>query len=149
MQRSRRTNPYPVTWEIPLAAAAAAVLLLVLGVHAGRAGANLIAGAGPTLPAREALFTSLGGVLNGHADAGLTGVSGRVAGPVAVQVWVAVTEALVLALIVRAGKMSLDRWGPRRVHGMATRNEAEQLLGRSRLRRAAALVRPDLYAKRR
>lgn len=149
MQRSRRTNPYPFTWEIPLAAAVAAVLLLILGVHAGRAGANLVAGAGLTLPPREALFTSLVGVLGGDAGAGLTGVAGPLAGPMAVKVWVAITEALMLVLIVWAGKVGLDRWGPGRIHGMATREEAEKLLGRSRLRRVSAVVRPDLYGKRR
>lgn len=50
MQGERRRNPYPLTWEIPLAVLVAAVLLAVLGVHAGRAVANLVAGAGLTLP---------------------------------------------------------------------------------------------------
>jgi hypothetical protein len=149
MQRSRRTNPYPFTWELPLAAAVAVVLLLILGVHAGRAGANLVAGAGLTLPSREALFTSLVGVLHGDAAAGVTGVAGHVAGPVAVRVWVAATEALTLVLIVWAGKVALVRWGPGRIHGMATRGEAQKLLGRVRLRRVSAVVRPDLYGDRR
>jgi hypothetical protein len=30
---------------------------------------------------------------------------------------------------------------------MATREEAERLLGRSRLRKVAVVVRPDLYGK--
>ena len=149
MQRSRRANPYPFTWEIPLAAAVAAVLLLILGVQAGRAGANLVAGAGLTLPPRQALFTSLVDVLRGDAGAGLTGAAGHLAGPVAVQVWVAVTEALMLPLIVWAGTVGIDRWGPGRIHGMATRREAEKLLGRSHLRHIRAVVRPDLYGKRR
>jgi len=45
-----------------------------------------------------------------------------------------------------AGKAALDRWGPGRTHGMASKAEAEQLLGRTRLRRAAEVVRPDLHA---
>ena len=32
---------------------------------------------------------------------------------------------------------------------MATRAEAEQMLGRTRLRKAGAIVRPDLYGKER
>ena len=149
MQRSRRTNPYPFTWEIPAAASTAALLLLILGVHAGRAAANLAAGAGLTLPPREALFTSLVAVLRGDAGAGLTGVTAHLAGSVAVKVWVAVTEALMLVVIGWAGKVGLDRWGPGRIHGMATLQEAEKLLGRARLRRVSAVVRPDLYGKRR
>jgi hypothetical protein len=149
MQRARRTNPYPFTWEIPAAAAVASAFVLALGVHAGRAAANLAAGAGLTLPPREALFTSLLSVLRGDAGAGLTGAAGHLAGPVAVKAAVAVTEALMLVLIGWAGKVGLDRWGPGRIHGMATRAEGEKLLGRARLRRVSAVVRPDLHGKRR
>jgi len=39
----------------------------------------------------------------------------------------------------------LDRWGPGRLQGMATRAEAELLLGRTRLRKHAKVIRPDLY----
>lgn len=149
MQRARRTNPYPFTWEIPLTAVVATGLLLVLGVHAGRAGANLVAGGGLTLPSRETLFTSVAGVLGGDAGAGLTGATGHLAGPVAVRVWIAIVETLILVLIVWAGKVSFDRWGPGRIQGMATREEAGRLLGRSRLRKVGAVVRPDLYGKAR
>lgn len=147
MQRARRTNPYPFTWEIPVAAVVATVLLLVLGIHAGRAGANMVAGAELTLPSRVTLFTSLGGVLRGDAGAGVPSAAAHMAGPVAVKVWVAITEALTLTLIVWVGKVSLDRWGPGRIQGMATREEAERLLGRNRLRKVSAVVRPDLYGK--
>ncbi|WP_295701590.1 hypothetical protein [Lapillicoccus sp.] len=152
MQGERRRNPYPFTWEIPLAVLVAVVLLAVLGVHAGRAAANLVAGAGLTLPPRAELFTSVVAVMRGDAGAGLTGAqvpAARLAGAVAVKVWVAVVETLLLALMLWAGKVGLDRWGPGRIQGMATREEAERLLGRSRLRRMSAVVRPDLYGRRR
>ena len=42
MQRSRRNDPYPFTWEIPAAIIAGVLLVLVLGVHIGRAAANQI-----------------------------------------------------------------------------------------------------------
>ena len=71
MQRARRTNPYPYTWEIPVAAMVAVVLLLVLGIHAGRTVANLLAGGGLTLPSQDTLFTSVPGILGGDAGAGL------------------------------------------------------------------------------
>lgn len=147
MQQSRRTNPYPFTWEIPLAVAVAALLLLVLGVHAGRAGANLFAGAGITMPPRETLFTSLPGLLAGDAAAGLTPAPAHVAGPVALRIWIGVTETAILAVMLWAGKAGWDRWGPARMHGMASRAEAENLLGRRRLRRAASIIRPDLHPK--
>ena len=147
MQRARRTNPYPFTWEIPVAAVVATILLLVLGMHAGRACANLVAGGGLTVPSRETLFTSVPPVLGGDAGAGLSGATAHLAGPTALRVWVVVVEALVLALLVWVATVGLGRWGPGRIHGMATREEAERLLGRSRLRRVAAIVRPDLYGK--
>lgn len=147
MQRARRTNPYPFTWEIPLAAVVATVLLLVLGIHAGRAAANLVAGGGLTLPSRETLFTSVPGVLGGDPGAGLTGTTAHLAGPTALRVWVVVVEALVLTLTVRAATVGFGRWGPGRIHGTATREEAGRLLGRSRLRKVGAVVRPDLYGK--
>lgn len=149
MQRSRRSNPYPFTWEIPLTVAVAAVLLLVLGVHAGRAAANLLAGAGLAFPPREELFSSLVAVVRGDAGAGLSGQHAHLAGSRAVQICVAVTEATTVAVMAWAGKVGLERWGPSRIHGMATREEAEKLLGRRRLRRVSAVVRPDLYGKAR
>ena len=147
MQRARRTNPYPFTWEIPVAAVVATVLLLVLGIHAGRACANLVAGGGLTLPSRETLFTSVPGVLGGDGGAGLTRTAAHLAGRTALRVWVVVVEALVLTLTVWGAQVGLGRWGPGRIHGMATREEAERLLGRSRLRKVGAVVRPDLYGK--
>ncbi|WP_270888912.1 hypothetical protein [Pedococcus sp. 5OH_020] len=147
MQRARRTNPYPFTWEIPMAAVVATVLLVVLGIHAGGACANLVAGGGLILPSRETLFTSVPAVLGGDAGAGLSGTAAHLAGATAVRVWVAVVEAVVLTLTVRVAKVGLGRWGPGRIQGMATREEAERLLGRSRLRKVGAVVRPDLYGK--
>ena len=147
MQRARRTNPDPYTWEIPVAAVVAVVLLLVLGVHAGRTVANLLAGGGLTLPSRDTLFTSVPGILGGNAGAGLGPGTTGLAGSTAVRVWVAVVEVLVLILTGWVAKVCLERWGPGRIHGMATRDEAEKLLGRSRLRKVAAVVRPDLYVK--
>jgi hypothetical protein len=35
MQRSRRANPYPFTWEVPLALVVAVLLVLVVGAQAG------------------------------------------------------------------------------------------------------------------
>ena len=52
---------------------------------------------------------------------------------------------LVVAAVGWAVKFGLDRWGPARLRGMATAAEAEVLLGRTRLRRHAKVIRPDLY----
>jgi hypothetical protein len=149
MQRSRRGDPYPFTWEIPAAIIASVLLVLVLGVHLGRAGANLLAGAGWGWPAQGELFRSLPAILGGHGGAGLTGTHHGLAGQTALWVWIGAVELLLLVLAGWALKVGMDRWGPQGVQGMATRAQAEQMLGRSRLRKASAIVRPDLYGKER
>ena len=40
-QRSRRQDPYPWTWEMPLAVILAVLVLISFGVHLGRAVANV------------------------------------------------------------------------------------------------------------
>ena len=149
MQRSRRGDPYPFTWEIPAAIIASVLLVLVLGAHIGRAAANLLAGAGWGWPAQAELFRSLPGVLGGDGGAGLPGTHHEGAGRSALWTWIGVTELLLAGLLASALMIGLDRWGPQRVQGMATCAEAEQMLGRTRLRKASAVVRPDLYGKQR
>lgn len=149
MQRSRRSNPYPFTWEIPLAAAVTVLLVLACGVHLGRAIANLVAGAGWALPARVDLFTTLPGVLAGDAASGVTGLAGPGAAPALLWACIAATELALILVMAAAAKAGLDRWGPGRLKGMAAPVEAERLLGRTRLRKARAVIRPDLYGTNR
>ncbi|NHA70157.1 hypothetical protein [Phycicoccus flavus] len=147
MQRSRRTNPYPYTWEVPASALLALLLLLLLGLQAGRSVANLVTGNGWVFVARDDLFTSLGGVLGGDAAAGLQEVTHPAPAGL---MWtcVAVLEVLVLVGSVWAAAWALGRWGPGRLRGVASVAEAERLLGRARLRRHAKVIRPDLYGPR-
>ncbi len=147
MQRERRHNPYPYTWELPLGIACAVLLVLVLGAHTGRALANLTAGAGITIPPTSDLFTSVPGLVRGNAIAGLTDPPALVAGPGALYAWMAVTELVVLIGALVVGVWVYGRWGPGRVHGMATKPQAEQLLGLTRLKKVRGIVRPDLYGK--
>jgi hypothetical protein len=149
MQRSRRNDPYPFTWEIPAAITAGVLLVLVLGVHIGRAAANLLAGVGWSWPARDELFRSLPAILGGDGGAGLPRALHGGAGQGALWTAIGVCELLLLTLLGWAFKTGLDRWGPHRVQGMATRAQAEQMLGLPRLRKASAVVRPDLYGKQR
>ena len=146
MQQTRRANPYPFTWEVPAAVALAVVLLMILGVHVGRTVANVAAGGGLAFTPRPALFSSLGGILEGNAAAGLGGVS-HPASATALWTWIAVVQLMIWAAIAFALKAGLDRWGPSRIRGMATSSEAEKLLGRTRLRKVGGVVRPDLYGK--
>jgi hypothetical protein len=142
-QRLRRRDPYPWIWELPVGVVLVILLVLVCGVHLGRAIANVRWG----FPGRIELFRSLPEVLRGDAGAGLTGLSGHFPSPVTLWVCVVGTELLLIAGCAFLLKLVLDRWGPSRMKGMASPGEAERLLGVSRLRKNRAVVRPDLHGK--
>lgn len=146
VQRSRRTNPYPFTWEIPLALAVGTLFLLVMGLQVGRSVANLVAGNGWVFVDRSALFTSLPGILTGRAGAGLEGIA-QPASSTMLWTCVVIVELATAIGCVMALVWGLRRWGPSRLHGVATRSEAETLLGRTRLRKHAKVIRPDLYGR--
>ncbi|KGN41053.1 hypothetical protein [Knoellia aerolata] len=145
MQQSRRTTPYPYTWEIPLAATLTIGLVLVLAAHTARSLANAAAGAGWDFSPQGELFTALPGILGGDGRAGLD--PGAAASPGLLYTCLVLVEVVAVALIVWAAIAGIRQWGPARVRGMATRVEADTLLGVRRLRRVAPLVRPDLHGK--
>ncbi len=162
MQRERRRDPYPWTWEIPVAVALTALFVIVIGLQLGRSVANLLAGAGWTWPTSDvranagafpspigtAFWTSLPGVLGGHADAGLpTPTPDSLTGRGLVWVSLAITEVALLSAAAWVVVWAYQRWGPGRMRGMATAAEAEKILGLTRLREVAGIVRPDLYGK--
>ncbi len=142
-QADRRRDPYPFTWEIPVGVIGTWLLLASLGVHLGRSLANWTAGAGWTWPEGKNLFSSLPRVLAGDSAAGLT-LDHPAAGMAALYGWLITVQVLLLAVTVTVTIWGLRRWGPGRMHGMASPAEAEQLLGISRLRRVAPIIRPDL-----
>jgi hypothetical protein len=148
-QRSRRQDPYPWTWEIPLAFVLAVLVLMSFGVHLGRAVANVLAGCDWRFPNRVNLFSSLPDVLRGDATAGLVDLHGPGASPSSLLICIGATELILFAVTVLLIKLGLDRWGPQRMKGVATPGEAEKLLGVTRLRRSRRIVRPDLYGKHR
>ena len=145
MQQSRRTTPYPYTWEIPLAAVLAIGLLLVVAAHVARTTALALTGAGWAWTSQAQLFTALPGILSGDSRAGLD--PGPAASRGLLYTCLIVVELVVLGLIGCAAVTGLRHWGPARVRGMATRGEAETLLGVRRLRSVAHIVRPDLHRR--
>ena len=147
MQQDRRTTPYPHTWEIPLTAAMVTGLVLVLAAHLARATANALSGTGWALPPQAELFTSLPALLGGDSRAGLT--PAPAAPPALLYLCLAVTEVLAIVLLAWAARLAWRAWGPGRVRGMATRAQAQAMLGPARLRRVAPVVRPDRYGNRR
>ena len=138
MQRERRHNPYPWTWELPVGIACAVLLVLALGVHLGNGLAHLTGGHGWTWPATSQLFTTLPTVLASSATGNPDGVRG----------WVIAVELGLVAGLGWAFTIGWRRWGPSRLKGMATRDQAEQVLGVARLRKVARIVRPDLHPSR-
>ena len=148
-QQSRRHDPYPWTWEINVGIALVILLVRVCGVHLGRGIANVLTGAGWAFPGRVDLFRSLPDVLRGDAGAGLDDLDRYMPSPATLWTWTVVTEVMLLAVYMFVLKVVLDRWGPGRMRGMASRSEAERLLGVTPLRKVRCVVRPDLYGKRR
>jgi hypothetical protein len=136
----------------------ATLFVIVIGIQLGRSVANLVAGAGWTWPDANAgafpspigtaFWTSLPRVLGGNAGAGLPSPApDHLAGPGLVWGGIALTELTLLAATIWLGVWAYQRWGPGRMRGMATAAEAEKLLGVTRLRKVAGIVRPDLYGK--
>ena len=139
MQRELRHNHYPWTWEIPAGVACAVLLVLAVGVHLGNGLAHLTSGRGWTWPAPSQLFASIPAVLN----------SAPTPSPFGVHAWVLAVELLLLGGLGWATVAGWQRWGPSRLKGVATREHAEQVLGVTRLRKVAPIVRPDLHPVRR
>ena len=133
---------------------------LVMGLQLGRFLANLVAGAGWTWPDPDAgqftspigtaFWTSLPGVVTGDSSAGLAqqeASNGRLAGPSLTWGCLVVTELLAVVALGWLAIFVLQRWGPGRMRGMATSAEVERMLGVTRLRKVAGIVRPDLHGK--
>jgi hypothetical protein len=134
---------------MPLAVILAVLVLISFSVHLGRAVANVLAGCDWRFPSRVDVFRSLPAVLRGDAGAGLVDLHGPSASPSSLLMFIGTVELIFLAATALLIKLGLDRWGPGRMRGVATRCEAERLLGVARLRRSRNIVRPDLYGKRR
>ncbi len=145
MQQDRR-DPYPWTWEPATAGALAAGLILLAGVHLGRAVTCLASGYGPQVTPRDAVFSSTWAILTGDASAGLDSPL-SVSSSVLVTSIVA-TELVLLAASILAVIWVLRRWGPLALKGVASSEEAARLLGVQRLRRNRKIIRPDLHGPR-
>lgn len=138
MQRARRHNPYPLTWEIPLGICCAILLTLAVGVHLGDAIAHLTAGQPWDWPRSRDLFATIPTVLTAKTE------------PAAVdpRMWIVTVELMLIGSLGWAGYSTWQRWGPSRLKGMASREQTEQVLGVRRLRKVSAIIRPDLHRPR-
>jgi len=147
MQRERVQDPYPWTWEIPLAIVCAALVVGVSACQLGRAVANWFAGAGWRWPTPDKLLTSVPRLLAGDAAAGLPGID-HAANAAALWGWLIVGDLVVIIGFTSVGVVTWRSWGPGRMRGMATITEAHELLGQDRLWKVRHVVRPDLYSTR-
>jgi hypothetical protein len=122
------------------------MILVVLGIHLGRAVANVLAGCDWGFPTRVDMFSSLP-ALRGDAvsRSNRSSRAGRIAVKPSAGHWH--RELILLAAIVLLIKLGLDRWVPGRTRGVATSSEAEKLLGVTPVRRSK-IVRHDLYGER-
>lgn len=147
-QRLRDPQPLARGGEVAFVIVAGALLLLGLAALTGLGAAAAVFGAGWVWPdGVDQIGQVLRGVLSGHPGWGLPeslqeGVPGRAA----VYSCIAVSELVMLSVVGTTGVLfwRSHRPGDAR-RGMATRAEAQQVLGRSRLRRARHLLRPDLF----
>jgi len=140
----------PLTWELPAAAGLAWVAVAGVLLPAGRGAASWLTGGRWLWPRTGAgLSASMVGLLTGHPGAGLAPV---VAAGLPTAGVVYLLLALVQAAWLIVSLLALLRWwrtwGPGMRQGLASRGEVDKVLGRSRMRRDRALIRPDLYAKR-
>jgi type IV secretion system protein VirD4 len=138
-----RADVGPASWEVPAAAVLAWLAAAALLLPVGRGVAAVLDGGGWVWPTDgAALAASVGGLLVGDPETGLD-ASEAAALPGTLAVYAVIAVLLVAFLGASGGAV----WAGRRLlgtpTGMADRSQVEQVLGRSRLRRAAAVVRPD------
>jgi len=153
MERSRHerfaTHPIPLTWEIPAVVTVAAVFLIAvtpLVVQAVVAWTVARELAWPTNHVGAALQE----LLRGRFGEGLpSGIAGQLPSDPAMWVLTVVGEVVVLGAALIMGLWMRDMVGGSNVrHGLATRVQAAEALGLPRLRNSAAVIRPDLYARK-
>ncbi|SFE95727.1 type IV secretory system conjugative DNA transfer family protein [Blastococcus tunisiensis] len=141
-----RADVGPWSWEIPAAVAMVWLMGAALLLPAARGTAAAVFGGGWVWPAGSgALLASIGGLLSGDTAAGLDAVQVLLL-PGAAVVYGVIGAVLMIFIAATGGAwLVCKRLGVGAGTGMATRSEAQTVLGLSRLRGVAALIRPDLH----
>jgi type IV secretion system protein VirD4 len=141
----------PTLWEIPASAAAAWLSLALLALPAGRGCAGWLFGGGWMWShGSGALRRSIGGMLTGQPNAGLTAAeAGQLPASWATYALVFFVEVLLLVATVWMGTLWWQYLGPGMRDGMATRVETGAVLGVAALQRSRRVIRPDLYGPER
>jgi hypothetical protein len=150
-QRRRDPSLLSRGWEVAVATIGGALIGLTLAALLGLGLASALWGDGWVWPhGTDTIGHVLGGLLGGHPGRGLPPAQARrAASPVPVYICVALCELALVALSITAAALVARYRRPGDARGgMASRRDAEQALGRSRLRAAKEIIRPDLYAHR-
>lgn len=151
MERSRRarfTNAAPTAGELTVAMLLAGVLCILLTPLIVQAVVSWATAGEFALP-KGHLLDAYGGLLHGHFGVGLPPAAAH-ALPSDAVMWVLTLlgEVLVLGATVVIGLWMRDLTGAGSRHGLATPAQAAEALGVPRLRKSAAVIRPDLYGQR-
>ena len=146
----RRRDPQPVGrgWEVAVAVIGAVLLGAGLAALGGLGAASLLFGGGWVWPhGTDTIGQVIGGLLTGDPGHGLPPAQRRrVASPAAVYACVVAAESALITTGCAAGVVFCRYRRPGDARGgMATRREAEHVLGMSVLSRARPIIRPDLY----
>lgn len=143
----RRPDPVPWSWEIPAGAALAWLCVAAAALLAARGVAGLLTGRGWLWPDSPRLFPALGGLATGRVGAGVESAGGTELSPMLVYGLAGTFEVVLLVASIWVGVRFWTTLGPGRRPGMASRADAETILGVGRMRRVRKLIRPDLYGR--
>jgi len=143
----RRPDPVPWSWEIPAGAALAWLCVAAAALLAARGVAGLLTGRGWLWPDSPRLFPALGGLATGRVGAGVESGGGTELSPMLVYGLAGTFEVVLLVASIWVGVRFWTTLGPGRRPGMASRADAETILGVGRMRRVRKLIRPDLYGR--
>ena len=150
MERSRRarfTNTAPTQGEFTVAALLAGLFFFLLTPLVVQALVAWTTAGVFALP-NGRLLQAYGSLLRGHFGVGLAGdVSGALPPDAVMWALTVLGEVLVIGSAVVIGMWMKDLTGAGSRHGLATPRQAAEALGVPRLRRSAAVIRPDLYAR--
>jgi hypothetical protein len=140
----RRPDPVPWSWEIPAGAALAWLCVAAAALLAARGVAGLLTGRGWLWPDSPRLFPALGGLATGRVGAGVESAGGTQLSPMLVYGLAGTFEVVLLVASIWVGVRFWTTLGPGRRPGMASRADAETILGVGRMRRVRKLIRPDV-----
>jgi type IV secretion system protein VirD4 len=145
----QRRDAMPLTWELPAALALAWASVAATLLPAGRGAACWLTGGGWVWPTTgAALSSSLPGLVTGHPSCGLVATTAAaLPRPGVVYLLMTLFEVAWLVVSLFGLRAWWRTWGPGMREGLASRSEVEKVLGRSRMRRNRAVIRPDLFAR--